>query len=55
MKNKNKKDDLFDLIKPDDINKYLQEFIPGLTSKVFRTYNASSLFQKELDSISKKF
>ena len=47
-RNKKPKDDLFDIIKTDDINKYLQEFMPGLTSKVFRTYNASSLFQKEL-------
>jgi len=55
MRNKKSKDNLFDSIKADDINKYIQEFIPGLTSKVFRTYNASSLFQKELNSISNKF
>lgn len=55
IKNKKLKDDLFDLIKADDINKYLQRLMTGLTSKVFRTYNASSLFQKELNAISKKF
>jgi len=55
LKDKANKDDLFDKIKADDINKYIQSFLPGLTSKVFRTYNASSLFQKELNLISKKF
>ena len=33
-------------------NEYLQKFMPGLTSKVFRTMNASKLFQKELNKIS---
>ena len=37
-----------------DINKYLQIFMPNLTAKVFRTYNASYLFQKELKKITKK-
>jgi DNA topoisomerase-1 len=55
MQNKSNKDDIFDEIKPDDLNRYLQEFMKDLTSKVFRTYNASNLFQKELTQISKKF
>lgn len=55
LKDKDNKDDLFDKIKADDINKYIQSFLPGLTSKVFRTYNASYVFQKELNLISKKF
>jgi DNA topoisomerase-1 len=55
MANKDKNDDLFDLVKSNDINKYLQEFMDGLTAKVFRTYNASYSFQKELDNISKKY
>jgi len=55
IRNKKSNDNLFDMIKPDDINKYLQEFMSGLTSKVFRTYNASSLFQKELNNISINF
>ena len=46
---------LFDLINSNDINKYLQGFMKHLTAKVFRTYNASNLFQKELKKISKKF
>lgn len=46
---------LFDKISSNDLNKYLQEFMPNLTAKVFRTYNASNLFYKELMKISKKF
>tara|TARA_B100000902_G_C27321435_1_gene924877 strand:- start:7174 stop:8847 length:1674 start_codon:yes stop_codon:yes gene_type:complete len=55
MENKNKKNDLFNLISPSDLNTYLQDFMKGLTSKVFRTMNASKLFQKELNKISSKF
>ena len=55
MENKDKKKDLFDLVSPSDINSYLQDFMKGLTSKVFRTMNASKLFQKELNKISSKF
>jgi len=54
MQNKTKDDQLFDKIVANDINKYLQMFMDGLTAKVFRTYNASNLFQKELKKISKK-
>jgi DNA topoisomerase-1 len=54
-RNKNKNDQLFDLINPADVNKYLQSFMKNLTAKVFRTYNASYLFQKELKKINKKF
>ena len=49
--NKNKKDELFDLITSSNINDYLSSFMEGLTAKVWRTYNASLLFQKELDKI----
>ena len=49
--NKNKKDDLFDLINANMINEYLNNFMNDLTAKVWRTYNASYLFQKELDKI----
>ena len=34
-------ENLFDLIDPPRVNKHLQELMPGLTIKVFRTYNAS--------------
>lgn len=52
---KSKDDQLFDKISSADINKYLQSFMKDLTAKVFRTYNASNLFQKELKKVSKKF
>src|SRR5579872_778614 len=55
MKNKTDSEQLFDLISPNDINKYLQSFMKKLTAKVFRTYNASNLFQKELKKITKRF
>ncbi|KAI9611858.1 hypothetical protein KEM48_004365 [Puccinia striiformis f. sp. tritici PST-130] len=31
------------------LNKYLVSLMPGLTAKVFRTYNASTTFEQELD------
>jgi DNA topoisomerase-1 len=52
---KNRTDQLFDLITPADINKYLQSFMKNLTAKVFRTFNASYLFQKELKKITAKY
>jgi DNA topoisomerase-1 len=51
---KDKDDDLFDKINSNDVNKYLQELMKNLTAKVFRTFNASNLFQKELDKIENK-
>ncbi len=50
-KNKNKKDELFDLITSNTLNEYLSSIMKGLTAKVWRTYNASLLFQKELDKV----
>lgn len=41
-------DDLFDRINTSILNKHLNQFMPGLTAKVFRTYNASFTFQEEL-------
>jgi DNA topoisomerase-1 len=55
IQGKNKNEDVFDKINSNDINKYLQTFMTNLTAKVFRTYNASSLFQKELKKITKKY
>lgn len=54
VKGKKKKDDLFDLINASLLNEYLNNFMKGLTAKVWRTYNASILFQKELNKVSKK-
>ena len=51
---KNKKDQLFDLIGASTINQYLDDFMEGLTAKVWRTYNASTIFQKELDKINEE-
>ena len=49
--NKNKKEDLFDKISSASLNNYLDSLMEGLTAKVWRTYNASMLFQKELDRV----
>ena len=51
MEGKQKKDDLFDLVTPSMLNEYLSSFMEGLTAKVWRTFNASLLFQKEIDKI----
>jgi DNA topoisomerase-1 len=51
ISNKNKKDELFDLVTSSTLNEYLSSIMKGLTAKVWRTYNASLLFQKELDKI----
>lgn len=55
MKGKENGDDLFDKITSADINKYLQQFMPSLTAKVFRTFNASNIFSHELRKITKKY
>jgi DNA topoisomerase-1 len=51
INNKNKKDELFDKISSSSLNNYLDNLMEGLTAKVWRTYNASMLFQKELDKV----
>jgi len=50
-KNKNKYDNIFNEISTSDLNKYLQTVMDGLTAKVFRTYNASNLFNNELNNV----
>jgi DNA topoisomerase I len=56
-RNKKKDDDLFDKINPSLLNTYIKTISSNddLTAKVFRTYNASYLFQKEIDEINKKY
>lgn len=54
IKNKKKTDDLFDLINSQMLNQYLGNMMEGLTAKVFRTFNASKLFQTELNQINKQ-
>ena len=41
VKDKGPDVDIFDLIDPSKVNAHLQTLMPGLTIKVFRTYNAS--------------
>lgn len=43
---------VFDTISPPDLNAHLSSIMPGLTAKVFRTYNASETLQNELPSAS---
>ncbi|KAJ3273236.1 DNA topoisomerase 1 [Borealophlyctis nickersoniae] len=45
---KDKDDTLFDRLTTSSVNKTLTRKMPGLTAKVFRTYNASWTFQEEL-------
>ncbi|CAG8549043.1 10226_t:CDS:10 [Paraglomus brasilianum] len=47
---KEPKHPLFDRLNTSLLNKHLQTYMDGLTAKVFRTYNASYVFQKELDA-----
>eukprot|EP00466_Bigelowiella_natans_P014742 jgi/Bigna1/85396/estExt_fgenesh1_pg.C_30427 len=42
------KDQFFEYVTPQILNKYFKDQMPGLTAKVFRTYNASALLQAEL-------
>lgn len=52
---KSNNDDLFDMINSDSLNKYIKRFMKKLTSKVFRTFNASYLMQIELKKITNKY
>ena len=45
--------DIFDQIDPTKVNKHLQSLMPGLTIKVFRTYNASYTLNKLLKDTDK--
>ena len=49
--NKKNKDDLFDKVTSTTLNNYLKTFLPNLSAKVWRTFKASILFQKELGKI----
>jgi len=54
MENKEPSDDLFDRIDTAGLNKHLQSIMPGLTAKVFRTYNASNTLQNQLVLLAKQ-
>ena len=45
---KKPEDDVFDLLDTSALNKYLKDLMPGLTAKVFRTFNASYTLDQEL-------
>ena len=40
---------MFDKINAQDLNDYLRLLMDGLTAKVFRTFNASTTLQRELN------
>ncbi|CAE6468088.1 unnamed protein product [Rhizoctonia solani] len=46
---KSEGDALFDRVSTGGLNKHLNSYMKGLSAKVFRTYNASITFQKQLD------
>ncbi|KAM9376105.1 DNA topoisomerase I, mitochondrial [Pholidichthys leucotaenia] len=47
-------DDLFDRLNTTLLNKHLSSLMPGLTAKVFRTYNASITLQQQLKELTNK-
>lgn len=47
-KKKKPTDDVFDSVSVQDLNDHLKTLMPGLSAKVFRTYNASSTLEREL-------
>ncbi|XP_076827555.1 DNA topoisomerase I, mitochondrial isoform X2 [Brachyhypopomus gauderio] len=51
MEFKGPEDDLFDRISTTYLNKKLNEAMPGLTAKVFRTFNASTTLQEQLNKL----
>ncbi|XP_009619726.2 DNA topoisomerase 1 alpha-like [Nicotiana tomentosiformis] len=44
-------DDLFDKLDTSKLNAHLKELMPGLTAKVFRTYNASVTLEQQLTKL----
>ncbi|XP_041979353.1 DNA topoisomerase I, mitochondrial isoform X2 [Aricia agestis] len=51
MENKKGSDDLFDRLSTQTLNEHLKDLMPGLTAKVFRTYNASITLQRQLEEL----
>ncbi|XP_064187192.1 DNA topoisomerase I, mitochondrial isoform X1 [Anguilla rostrata] len=51
MENKSPEDDLFDRINTVYLNKTLNESMTGLSAKVFRTFNASTTLQEQLNKL----
>ncbi|KDO34473.1 hypothetical protein SPRG_00537 [Saprolegnia parasitica CBS 223.65] len=48
---KQKQQDIFDELSVTELNKHLSSLMPGLSAKVFRTFNASVTLEKELPHI----
>jgi DNA topoisomerase-1 len=55
LNGKKKGDNLFETIASADLNEYLKTFNESLTAKVFRTFNASYVFQQELNSVTEQY
>ncbi|XP_065186248.1 DNA topoisomerase I, mitochondrial-like [Sycon ciliatum] len=53
MKDKEQSHELFDRLQTTSLNSHLSELMPGLTAKVFRTYNASFTLQDQLKKLTK--
>ncbi|RDX88303.1 DNA topoisomerase 1 alpha, partial [Mucuna pruriens] len=53
QKNKRPGDDLFDMLDTSKLNAHLKELMPGLTAKVFRTFNASITLDNMLNKETK--
>uniref|UniRef100_H3CTS1 DNA topoisomerase I n=1 Tax=Tetraodon nigroviridis TaxID=99883 RepID=H3CTS1_TETNG len=51
MEDKQPGDELFDRLNTSLLNKHLSSLMPGLTAKVFRTYNASITLQQQLKEL----
>lgn len=51
---KDKKNDIFDKINSSSLNNYLKTFMKNLSAKVWRTFKASTTFQKELNKITQE-
>ncbi|CAO1430397.1 unnamed protein product [Diamesa tonsa] len=49
--NKKNGDDLFDRLNTAMMNEHLKDLMEGLTAKVFRTFNASTTLQSQLDEL----
>nr|XP_029134147.1 DNA topoisomerase I, mitochondrial-like isoform X1 [Labrus bergylta]XP_029134148.1 DNA topoisomerase I, mitochondrial-like isoform X1 [Labrus bergylta]XP_029134149.1 DNA topoisomerase I, mitochondrial-like isoform X1 [Labrus bergylta]XP_029134150.1 DNA topoisomerase I, mitochondrial-like isoform X1 [Labrus bergylta] len=54
LESKKAGDDLFDRLTTSILNKHLSALMPGLTAKVFRTYNASITLQQQLKVLTNK-
>ncbi|XP_077595957.1 DNA topoisomerase I, mitochondrial [Stigmatopora nigra] len=51
MQNKDPVDELFDRLNTMKLNRHLSSLMPGLTAKVFRTFNASITLQQQLKEL----